>query len=83
MSARKVTFALINVGANTGFRLMNGLVEANYSKLPVKGRVEVQYKRFDNVLHKSRDDKWGTICDDQFGDEDALVLCSMKGFDFG
>ncbi|XP_052262075.1 uncharacterized protein LOC127865958 isoform X2 [Dreissena polymorpha] len=73
----------LNCRANTGFRLMNGLVEANYSKLPVKGRVEVQYKRFDNVLHKSRDDKWGTICDDQFGDEDALVLCSMKGFDFG
>ncbi|KAH3861508.1 hypothetical protein DPMN_024438, partial [Dreissena polymorpha] len=73
----------LNCRANTQLRLMNGLKEANYSKLPVNGRVEVQYNRFDNALHKYRDDQWGTICDDQFGDDDALVLCSMKGFDFG
>ncbi|KAH3870891.1 hypothetical protein DPMN_034082 [Dreissena polymorpha] len=64
---------------------MDGLHEAGGSGLhkPVQGKVEIQYRRFDQSLQKYRDDHWGTICDDQFGDEDALVLCSMMGYSVG
>ena len=58
----------------TKIRLMNGDTEI---KSPPKdeditGRVEVFYNN-----------DWGTICDDQFSDTDALVLCNMRGFPFG
>ena len=34
-----------------------------------EGRVEIRYN-----------DIWGTICNDNFDDNDALVLCKMLGF---
>ncbi|KAH3872755.1 hypothetical protein DPMN_035977 [Dreissena polymorpha] len=55
-------------------------VGVNCMQKPIKGRVEVQYRRYDQELQKYRDDHWGTICDDKFGDDDALVLCSMMGY---
>ncbi|KAH3861469.1 hypothetical protein DPMN_024399 [Dreissena polymorpha] len=71
-------------GAQTPVRLMEGLQEvADIVQKPIKGRVEVQYRRYDQELQKYRDDHWGTICDDEFGDDDALVLCSMMGYSVG
>jgi hypothetical protein len=71
-------------GAQTPVRLMEGLQKAvEIVQQPIKGRVEVQYRRYDEELQKYRDDHWGTICDDEFGDDDALVLCSMMGYSVG
>lgn len=42
------------------------------AKEPKSGVVEVFY-----------DDQWGTVCDDMFGDDDALVLCSTMGYSVG
>ena len=64
-------------GASTQIRLMDGdkdalkssVIDANTVGI---GRVEVLYA-----------DQWGTICDDNFEDADALVLCSSLGFAFG
>ncbi len=36
------------------------------------GRVEILY-----------DDQWGTVCDDYFGQEEALVVCRALGYNFG
>ncbi|XP_053388862.1 uncharacterized protein LOC128551929 [Mercenaria mercenaria] len=41
-------------------------------KHAVSGRIELFYKH-----------SWGTICDDQFDESDALVLCRMLGFTVG
>ncbi|XP_052266898.1 uncharacterized protein LOC127868846 isoform X3 [Dreissena polymorpha] len=74
----------LNCRAQTPVRLMEGLQEAaDIVQKPIKGRVEVQYRRYDQELQKYRDDHWGTICDDEFGDDDALVLCSMMGYSVG
>ncbi|XP_052268580.1 uncharacterized protein LOC127869962 [Dreissena polymorpha] len=74
----------LNCRAQTPVRLMEGLQEAaDIEQNPIKGRVEVQYRRYDQELQKYRDDHWGTICDDEFGDDDALVLCSMMGYSVG
>ncbi|KAH3858727.1 hypothetical protein DPMN_101354 [Dreissena polymorpha] len=71
----------LNCRATTNVRLMNGLKEAANNTLPLKGRVEIKYTQYDDARH--RDNHWGTICDDQFGDDDALVLCSMMGYSVG
>lgn len=34
-----------------------------------KGRVEIMYRG-----------EWGTICDDRFGQEEAIVVCRMLGY---
>ncbi|KAH3861458.1 hypothetical protein DPMN_024388 [Dreissena polymorpha] len=71
-------------GAQTPVRLMEGLQEAaDIVQKLIKGRVEAQYRRFDQELQKYCDNHWGTICDDEFGDDDALVLCSMMGYSVG
>ncbi|KAH3870899.1 hypothetical protein DPMN_034091 [Dreissena polymorpha] len=63
---------------------MEGLQEAaDIVQKLIKERVEVQYRRFDQELQKYRDNHWGTICDVEFGDDDALVLCSMMGYSVG
>ncbi|XP_052268670.1 uncharacterized protein LOC127870050 [Dreissena polymorpha] len=75
----------VNCRAQTPVRLMEGFHEAtsNGKHKPIQGRVEIQYRRFDQSLQKYVDDHWGTICDDQFGDEDASVLCTMMGYSIG
>lgn len=61
-------------GAQTPIRLMDGdkTVLQKQKKEAVTGRVEVEYGNH-----------WGTICDDKFGDDDALVLCTMMNYTFG
>ncbi|XP_052763243.1 scavenger receptor cysteine-rich type 1 protein M160-like [Mya arenaria] len=44
------------------------------------GLVEIQYQKYQDGKYQPH---WGTICDDNFGDNDALVLCSMMGYDYG
>lgn len=39
---------------------------------PWEGRVEVQHNG-----------QWGTICDTNFGDKEAAVICNMIGFQPG
>jgi len=36
-----------------------------------KGRLEVNYNGY-----------WGTVCEDSFGDNDAMVACYMLGFGY-
>ncbi|XP_052061902.1 neurotrypsin-like [Mytilus californianus] len=36
---------------------------------PSRGRVEIMYRG-----------QWGTICDDRFGQEEAVVVCRMLGY---
>ncbi|KAJ8305174.1 hypothetical protein KUTeg_017275 [Tegillarca granosa] len=48
------------------------------SRNPFEGLVEVYYNN-ENMTRGV----WGTICDDNFGKEDANVICKILGFRFG
>lgn len=43
-----------------------------FQQLGIGGRLEVWHV-----------DKWGTVCDDDFGEDDALVVCKSFGYSFG
>ena len=48
---------------------MLGRVRLADSSVPTDGRLEVYYNG-----------AWGTVCDDNFDDQDASVACNMLGF---
>ncbi|KAL4239801.1 scavenger receptor [Mactra antiquata] len=65
----------INCRSVTPLRLLydNGTeMDRPKGKVNMTGWVEIKYKN-----------TWGSICNDQFGDEDALVLCRMLNFTVG
>ena len=50
-------------------RLVNGTNNGTHSS----GRIEI----------RRPNDEWGTVCDDWFGNQEAMVICTMLGFTGG
>ena len=55
---------------DTEIRLTNGRGSPSHDYF--SGRVEV----------RSNNGSWGTVCDDEFGHEEAEVICRSFGFDY-
>ncbi len=55
--------------ANSRVRLVDGINSISYQS----GRIEV----------RRLNEQWGTVCDNNFTDSDAAVICSMLGYPSG
>ena len=47
----------------------DGDIRLQGGRTPAEGRVEICFN-----------DRWGTICDDEFGKQEASVVCRQQGF---